>query len=432
MSEPVIKCPKCNAEIRLTESLAAPLIEATRREYQERLDKKERECSERESGLREREKAISEAVSSVEATVAEQVQKERSRIVAEEARKARQALAIEIGQKTNEIAELQDILNQRDEKLAEAQRTELDVLRKQRELEDAKRELDLTVEKKVREGLALVRREAVSQAEETFKLKVQEREETIASMQRQIEDLKRKAEQGSQQLQGEVLELDLEAQLKACFPLDTIEPVPKGTHGGDVLQRVRGSMGQLCGKIIWEAKRTRNWNDGWLPKLREDQRSAKDEVAIIVSEALPKDLDVFGLMDGVCVAHPRAAMAVAGVMRQSLIELAMAKQASQGQQSKMAMVYEYITSPRFRQRVQAVVESFSAMQEDLAREKKVMIKQWAKREEQIQRITNAALGMYGDLQGITGKALEEIVPLELDSPQEVSVGIAVEISTRSA
>jgi hypothetical protein len=119
-------------------------------------------------------------------------------------------------------------------------------------------------------------------------------------------------------------------------------------------------------------------------------------------------------------------------MRQSLIELAMAKQASQGQQSKMAMVYEYITSPRFRQRVQAVVESFSAMQEDLAREKKVMIKQWAKREEQIQRITNAALGMYGDLQGITGKALEEIVPLELDSPQEVSVGIAVEISTRSA
>jgi len=158
MSEPVIKCPKCNAEIRLTESLAAPLIEATRREYQERLDKKERECSERESGLREREKAISEAVSSVEATVAEQVQKERSRIVAEEARKARQALAIEIGQKTNEIAELQDILNQRDEKLAEAQRTELDVLRKQRELEDAKRELDLTVEKKVRVGLALVPR----------------------------------------------------------------------------------------------------------------------------------------------------------------------------------------------------------------------------------------------------------------------------------
>jgi hypothetical protein len=231
-------------------------------------------------------------------------------------------------------------------------------------------------------------------------------------MQRQIEDLKRRAEQGSQQLQGEVQEMELEALLAAKFPRDTIQPVPKGEFGGDVLQRVMGPLNQSCGTILWECKRTKNWSDGWLPKLREDQRTAKAEIAVIVSQALPKDVETFGFVDGVWIADPKVALPVALSLRQTLIEVASARQAAEGQQTKMEMVYGYLTGPRFRQRIQAIVEAFSSMREDLDREKKAITRQWAKREEQIDRVMNATVGMYGDLQGIAGKTLQEIEGLE--------------------
>ena len=231
-------------------------------------------------------------------------------------------------------------------------------------------------------------------------------------MQRQIEDLKRRAEQGSQQLQGEVQELELEALLSAKFPRDTIQPVPKGEFGGDVLQRVIGPLGQPCGTILWESKRTKNWSDGWLPKLREDQRAAKAELAVIISQALPKEVETFECIDGVWVAHPKVALPVAMSLRQTLIEVAGARQASEGQQTKMEMVYQYLTGPRFRQRIEAIVEAFSSMKKDLDVEKKALTRQWAKREEQIERVMQATVGMYGDFQGIAGKTLQEIEGLE--------------------
>ncbi|MGH8472203.1 MAG: DUF2130 domain-containing protein, partial [Gammaproteobacteria bacterium] len=170
--------------------------------------------------------------------------------------------------------------------------------------------------------------------------------------------------------------------------------------------------------ILWECKRTKNWSDGWLGKLREDQRAAKAEVAIIISQVLPKDVEAFDLIDRVWVAHPRVAIPVAATLRQSLVELAMARQAAEGQQTKMEMVYQYLTGPRFRHRVQAIVEAFSSMQEDLDRERKAITKQWAKREEQIDRVMQATVGMYGDLQGIAGKSLQEIEGLELEALED--------------
>ena len=244
-------------------------------------------------------------------------------------------------------------------------------------------------------------------------LKVMEKEHTISSMQKQIEELKRRAEQGSQQLQGEVPELQLEALLSSKFPHDSIRPVPKGEHGGDVLQCVASPFGQACGTIIWESKQTKNWSDGWLAKLREDQRTAKAEIAVIVSQSLPKEVEAFEFIEGVWVTHPRAAFPVAMILRQSLIEIALARQTSAGQQTKTEMVYQYLTGPRFRQRVQAIVEAFSSMQEDLDKEKKVITKQWAKREEQISRVMQSTVGMYGDLQGIAGKTLQEMEGLSL-------------------
>jgi hypothetical protein len=420
-AEPTILCPKCKTEIKLTESLAAPLVESIRRDYEQRLTQKEAAMAARDAAVREREAALARARETLDEQVTEKMKNERTRIAAEEARKARAALGSDLDQKAKELIELQALLKSREVKLAEAQKVQADLIRKQRELDDARRELDLTIEKRVQEGLTVTRDQARKEAEESLKFKVMEKEQTIFSMQKQIEDLKRRAEQGSQQLQGEVQELELESLLRAKFPRDTIEPVPKGEHGGDALQRVMGPLGQSCGTILWESKRTRNWSDGWLVKLREDQRAAKAEIAVLVTQALPKDLDTFDLVDGVWVTPPRTAIPVALALRQMLTDVSLARQSSEGQQTKMEMVYQYLTGPRFRQRVQAIVEAFSSMREDLDKEKKAIMKQWAKREEQTERVLQATVGMYGDLQGIAGKTLQEIEGLEfksLEAPNE--------------
>lgn len=413
MNEPTIICPSCKTEIRLTESLAAPLLESTRHEYEKRLTQKDIDIAKREAGIREREDAIVKAREHLDEQVDEKVRAERGRIAAEEARKAKVALQNDLDLQAKEITDLQEVLSQRDAKLAEAQKAQADLLRKQRELDDAKREIDLTVEKRVHEGLSAIREQAKKEAEEGLKLKVFEKEQTIASMQKQIEELMRKADQGSQQLQGEVQELELESLLTVKFPLDTISPVPKGEHGGDVLHHVVGLSGQPCGTILWETKRTKNWSDSWLSKLRDDQRISKAEIAVIVSHALPKGIETFELVEGVWITHPRAIIPVAIALRHLLIEVNCARQASEGRQTKTEMIYQYLTGPRFRHRVEAIVESFSSMQEDLNKEKKAIIKQWAKREEQIDRVMQATVGMYGDLQGIAGRTLQEIEGLEL-------------------
>jgi hypothetical protein len=337
MTEPIITCPKCRTDIRLTESLLSQLIEG----------------------------------------------------------RASQLAGGEIARLTA--------------KLAEAQQAQAAAIEKERLLEDQRRELELTVQKKVQEQLAAIRDQAKREAEEQLKLRVVEKDTTIASLLKQIEDLKRRAEQGSQQLQGEAQELELEAVLRAKFPLDAIEPVAKGKTGADVLQRIAGGGGA----ILWESKRTKEFSDKWLAKLRADQREAQAEVAILVTQVLPKGVETFELVDGVWVVHPSAAIALAVVLRHSLLEVHGARQASQGQQTKMELVYQYLTGPRFRQRVEAMLESFKAMRQDLEKEEALFKAQWAKRRQQLGIMIDAASGMYGDLQGIAGQSLQKIQDLEL-------------------
>jgi len=412
MNEPIIVCPNCKTEIKLTESLAAPLIETTRKQYEQRIAQKDADVAEREAAIRRQQADLAKAQESIDEQVAAKLKPERDRIAAEEARKARLLLATDLEQKSKELEDLQGVLKDRDSRLAEAQKAQADLIRKERELDDTKRELDLTIEKRVQESLGAVRDKAKLEAEEGLKLKVLEKEEQIASMQRQIEELRRKAEQGSQQLQGEAQELELEALLRTKFTRDTIEPVPKGEFGGDVLHRVIGPLGQLCGTILWESKRTKNWSDGWLPKLRDDQRTAKAEIALLVSQVLPKGVEAFDFIDGVWVTESRCAVPVAIALRQSLIELATARQAGEGQKTKMELVYQYLTGPRFRHRVEAIVEKFEDMQADLDKERKTMTRLWAKREEQIKGVIETTVGMYGDLQGIAGRTMQEIEGLE--------------------
>jgi hypothetical protein len=417
MTEPTIFCPQCKTEIKLTESLAAPLVDAIRREYERRLEQNNLRCGKREEAVRQQEEALIQAKRQWEAAEQERLGKERQKIAAEETRRAAVKFSLELTQRGQEIQHLEGVLKARDEKLVEAQNMQAQCLQKERELSDQKRELDLTIEQRVQGSLALIRGQARKEAEDQLRLKLLEKEQTIGSMQKQIEDLKRRAEQGSQQLQGEVQELELESLLAAKFPFDSIQPVRKGEHGGDVLQGVVNGQGQLCGAILWETKRTKNWSDGWLLKLRDDQRYAKAEVAVIVSQAQPKNAESFEFIDGIWVTHPRNMIPVACVLRHTLIEVEAARRASEGQQTKAEMVYQYLSGAQFRQRVEAIVEAFTSMKEDLDREKRAIVKQWAKRDQQIQRVMLATVGMYGDLQGIAGKTMGEIAGLELEGAE---------------
>ena len=413
MSDPTISCPKCGTEIKLNESLAGPLIEATKREFEAKLAERDAAIDKREAEVARQQAEIANARQKLDDEVSAKLAAARHGIADEEAKKARALLADDLAAREREIADLKEVGVARDEKLAAAQREQAELIKKQRELDDAKRELELTVEKRVSDSLDEVRAKAKVEAEDGLRLKVSEKEEQIASMHRQIEDLKRRAEQGSQQLQGEVLELQLEATLAARFPTDTQEPVAKGEFGGDLLQRVVGPIGQVAGSILWETKRTKNWSDGWLTKLRSDQRAAKAEVSILVSDALPKGVETFDLVDGVWVAHSRYVIPVAVALRQSLIEISSARQSRDGQETKMELVYSYLTGPNFRHRVEAIVERFSEMQDDLNRERKATMRLWAKREAQIQGVIDTTVGMYGDLQGIVGRAMQEIPALEI-------------------
>ncbi|MAT70339.1 MAG: hypothetical protein CMJ58_12540 [Planctomycetaceae bacterium] len=421
--EPQIRCPNCNADIPLTESLAAPLIAATRERYEQRLAELSEKTRAREESLRKEQAELEKARGELDEQVAVRLNEERDRIAGEEAAKARTLLGAELGERDKQLTELKEVLAAREQKLADAQKAQADLIRKQRELDDQKRELELTVERRVQESLQAERAKGKQDAEQEMKLKVAEKEQVIAAMQKQIEDLKKKAEQGSQQLQGEVQELVLEELIGSRFPLDEVTPVPKGEHGGDVLHRVIPAPGVCSGTILWESKRTKNWSDGWLVKLRQDQRAAKADVAIIMSQALPAGVESFDLVDGVWVTSPLTAIPVCIALRTSLIELNKARRSRDGQQSKMELVYDYLTGPQFRHRVNAIVEKFTAMQEDLEKERRTMTRMWAKREEQLRLVVDATAGMYGDLQAIAGAGLAEIeglaAPLlESDSIQD--------------
>lgn len=411
--EPTLQCPNCNHEIRLTESLAAPLLAESRQRFQEQLASKDAEVARKTEALQQERERLQKDREQIEDQVASRLANERSQIVAAEAKKAREAASAEVQARTSEAAELRQMLEANNAKLAEAQQAQAELIRKQRALDDEKRELDLTIEKRVQALVDPIQVKARQEADEAARLRVAEKDQTIESMTRTIEELKRKAEQGSQQSQGEVLELELEELLRVRFPTDTIEPVGKGELGADIIQQVNGQIGQAAGIILWETKRTKTWSDGWLAKLRDDQRRSGANVALIISQALPKHIEHFDLVDGVWVAHPRCALPVAVALRQGLIDVSSSRLVQQGQQTKMEQVYDYLTGTKFRQRVDAVVEKFNDMRDDLDKERRFMGRQWAKRETQILAVIDSTVGMVGDLQAIAGKAMPEIPSLDL-------------------
>lgn len=379
-----IECPHCRGSFRLNETLAGPLVEETRRKYQHEFEEKEAEL---EARLKS--------------------------VTASEALKAKQKLDAALAERDERLNELGEMLKGSDQKLAEARKAELEFRKKQRELDDKLKDAELEVEKRLALAIEPERAKAKKEAEEQQRLRLAEKEKMIADLQAQLHEAIRRAEQGSQQLQGEVQELDLERRLRESFPRDTIDPVAKGQSGGDALQRVLSPQGELCGTILWESKRTKNWSAGWLDKLKQDQRTARADIAVIVTQAMPPGVETFTEMDGVWVTSAPLSIPLAMALRLGLAEAFLARRAAAGQQDKMAILYQYMTGPLFRQRVEALVDAFTNMQQDLVAEKRAITKQWAKREQQIHRVMTSTVGMYGDLQAIAGVSLLEIEGLEL-------------------
>ncbi|HEY3243179.1 MAG TPA: DUF2130 domain-containing protein, partial [Phycisphaerae bacterium] len=349
---------------------------------------------------------MEQARAGLDANVRQKLTAEREKLTGEVRTKVRDELSLELADGQKQIAELSA-------KLSAARQTELDLRQRERQLKQEREEFELTVTRRMEEEREKVRAEALRRAGEEHQLKDAEKDRKITDLAKQLDDAKRRLEQGSQQAQGEVLEVVLEDLLRESFPHDAIEEVGKGRAGGDVIQRVRTPAGADCGAILWESKRTRNWSDGWLVKLRQDQRQAKAATAILVTTALPAGIEHFGHLDGIWICTWPCAMAVASAMRAGLLEVAAARRAHENQQDKMAHVYQYLISPEFRNRVGGIVEAFVTLREDLEAEKRAFQKHWAKREKQLERALTCATGLYGDFQGIVGASLPQIERLEL-------------------
>lgn len=378
----IVECPKCGAPIKFSETLAAPMVAAVRKEYEDRAMLLEKQRT-RELETHDRDIRAQEAVKAQKAV---QEQLAAATVTASNAEQEAEGLRVKLG---------------------EAQKAQAEAVRKERELAERERELDLTIERRVSVEVNSAAVKAETAVDERYKLKLLEKDTLLESLQSKITDLQQKIEQGSQQLQGEVQEIELETTLRAKFPFDAIIEVAKGVNGADVQQQVMAPSGSYCGLILWESKRTKRWSDGWLPKLREDGRKAGADLLVIVSAALPEAVETFDCVDNVWVCSPKTALSVAVALRAALLGAHNVRQVQAGMKTKSEEVYAYVTGPQFKRRVEALVEAFTTMQEDLTAEQKATQRQWAKRSAQIERVLTSTSGMFGDMQGIAGKALPE-------------------------
>ncbi len=440
MTELSITCPRCEHRFTLNEALTAQLRAGFEAEHQARLQRAlqeveqrtqaqmqglERLLSEQNARIKESEsRALAFQQRVLELEQSRQQAIERARLETEERLRReflehQQALIAQAEQRAcesskHERRELELRLAAEREARERAQRAELELRQRAAALEERARELDLEVARRIDAERAHWETKLRQMLAVEHDLRLKEKDKQLEDLRRVIADLQRKSEQGSQELQGEVLELDIQAALEQRFPQDEVMPVPKGIAGADLIQTVKNNRGQACGRIIWETKNTKHWSAGWIPKLKDDLRAAGGNLAVLVSTALPEGIYEFGLIEGVWVASRRAWPALAVALREQLIQVAFAQAAAEGRQEKMAAVYDYLASDAFRQRVAGIVESFTAMQDQLNRERRAMERLWKEREKQIERITLNTVGLYGELRGILGGSIPEIEALSLE------------------
>jgi hypothetical protein len=408
-------------ERRANERIAAKVSEALLHKNEELAEARTKleESSKKEGELLRKQRELDDRARELDADVERRIAAESQRVREDLERRANDRIAAKVSEallgKDEELAEIRT-------KLEETSRKEVELLRRQRDLDAKAAQLDLTLEKELLARTEQIRDEiqqrANSQAE-TAKgkqaLRDQEHREQIDALKSTISSLQQRIEQRSQQLQGEAQEVVLKDVLSGAFPMDTVEDVAKGERGADLVQRVFTADRRDAGAILWESKRTRTWSDSWLSKLRDDQRENGCACAVIVSQTLPPGRQHFELRDGVWVCGWEHAVPLALVLRIGMIELSDARRVADGRGEKMATLYSYLTGPEFRLRVQGIIEAFTEMQEDLAKEKRMLLTQLRKRERQIERALTNLAAFCGDVRGIAGGQIQEFPAFEMKS-----------------
>ena len=365
-----VACPKCNRRFALSEGISRHAIERHAEAFSLSLDKQKR---------------------TLEAELSA-------------AAKRRADAEYEVRRRT-----LEESIAAKESQLAKSRAEELHLRRQMRELEEAKKSQELDYQRKLDAERKKIEDRAGAVALEELTRREAQWKAQLASAQREAADLKRKLDQGSQQLQGEALELSLESLLRSAFPLDEILPVPKGVNGADLVQHVRSASGLRCGAILWEAKHTKAWQQAWLPKLKHQQQEMGAEAAVLVTAAMPKEArEPFLRESDIWIARFDAARPLAEALRAALIEMQRLRQANLGRSEKAELLYSYLCSPQFAQRMKAAVEGFATMRADLETEKAAMTRIWKKREAQLARMSDGLLGVVGDLQGIGQETLPQL------------------------
>lgn len=384
MTEQTIQCPQCGAAIPLTEALTGRIEQGVRAQFEAESAVKEKEYQSRLKAVQE---AADEALKAERKRIAEA---ERARVVAEQA---------------DATKALQDELAEQKEALAAAQQNELALRRERQKLEEEKQAFELSVQRKLDEERKQIEEKARQKALDEQALRTREKDDKIDALTRQINELQRRAEQGSQEAQGEALEGVLLDGLRQEFPFDLFEEVKKGQHGADILQTVRNPQGKECGKIIWESKYTKAYSGAWVPKLKADQQDAGASVAVLATVALPKEIKNFGQYDGVWVTDYASAMGLAAALRMGLIGAARERTLAVNQGTAKDLIYQYVTGQEFAMQVRAIAEAFGRLKSDLDKERQAMERIWKSREKQLEVVLTNISGIRGSLEGVAGKAL---------------------------
>ncbi|EJB40826.1 hypothetical protein HPHPA4_1265 [Helicobacter pylori Hp A-4] len=421
MQENQITCPKCQTLIDVREALYKQIERENQNKFLAQQKAFEKEVNEKraqyhthlkmleqkEEALKEREREqqaqFDEAVKQASALA---LQDERAKII-EEARKN----AFLEQQKGLEL--LQKELDEKSKQVQELHQKEAEIERLKRENNEAESRLKAENEKKLNEKLELEREKIEKALHEKNELKFKQQEEQLEMLRNELKNAQRKAELSSQQFQGEVQELAIEEFLRQKFPLDSVEEIKKGQRGGDCIQVVHTREFQNCGKIYYESKRTKEFQKAWVEKLKSDMREIGADVGVIVSEALPKEMERMGLFEGVWVCSFEEFKGLSAVLREGVIQVSLAKKSQENKGDKVDLLYRYLTSSEFSMQVNAIIEGFEQLRADLESEKRAMARIWKSREKQIDKVFEGTINMYGSIKGIAGNAIGQVKALEL-------------------
>jgi len=391
-----IKCNKCGNIIEVSEALKKELETQIIKEAEEKYKREIQDLKEKEKEF-ERNKEVE--IEKIKTEIFEKAKDDAISKVRKEYDYKINSTKQEAEEKDKQNRELQDQLSQ--------------LMKELREARDTESKLKIQFEKDLLAEQDKIKQNAKKEAEEELNLKIASKDKQLADLEKQLKEAQRKASQGSQQLQGEVAELVLEDLLKTNFQFDEISEVPKGISGADVIQIVKNNSMFACGTIVWESKNTKNWTQGWVSKLKEDSRKLKADVSILVSAVIPEDIKGFGLVDGVWVCDVSLAIPLAFTLRDKLISVKNSQEANKGKASKSEIVYNYLISNEFRQRLEVWIEYFKDRREEVEKERAYFMKKWEKEDKNILKVFQNTAGMYGDLQGLIGGALPKVQYLEL-------------------